>query len=136
MESKTHQELCKKVWDRLANLKRTKGFIAFGQSKAFPLLNPPQPIFGYIPDLLIYNNNYKELILGEAKTRSDIDNLHTLNQLKSYLKYSKDFKKYSIYYEVQKVNVSHMRLLLYKARVYHEVSDFNNIYLNGSSFPY
>ena len=136
MESKTHQILCRKVWERLDKIKKSKDFIAYGQSRAFPLLNAPQPIHGYIPDLLIFHNNYSELILGEAKTRSDIDNMHTLSQLKAYLKYSKEFKKFSIFYEVQKINVSHMRLLLYKARVYHEVGDFKNILLNGTSYPY
>ena len=136
METKAHQLLCRKLLERVDKIKRFKDYIAYGQSRAFPLLNPPQPIHGHIPDLLIFQNNYSELILGEAKTRSDIDNMHTLHQLKAYLKYSKEFKKFLIFFEVHKINVSHMKLFLYKARVYHEILDFKNILLNGLSYPY
>lgn len=58
--------------------------------------NCPPIINGYRPDL--YYDFNGRLIIGEAKTKNDLLNSHTNNQLETYIKLCSNFKGYSCFY--------------------------------------
>jgi len=45
----------------------------------------PPTIYNFIPDVYVWNAPNHDFIIGEAKTASDIDNRHTIQQFKSFL---------------------------------------------------
>lgn len=46
------------------------------------------PIIGeFVPDVFAETNLPRHILIGEAKTKNDIENLHTKQQLESFLKY-------------------------------------------------
>ena len=44
----------------------------------------PPLVLGFYPDVFV---NFNKTIIGEAKTRDDINNHHTIQQINAYLKY-------------------------------------------------
>jgi hypothetical protein len=48
---------------------------------------PPFKMGGVQADIVAINRDTKFTVVGEAKTRNDIDNLHTRKQLKDYFEY-------------------------------------------------
>lgn len=133
MESKKHQDLCLRIFSRISE-KSLKESSVFAQTKALPHYNSPQPIQGFIPDILVLNKDSTESIIGEAKTEEDINNSHTADQLEAYLSYTASFKKYKIFYEVDLLHVSVLRHLFFKARVSRSLNRFQNIFINGDKF--
>jgi hypothetical protein len=51
-----------------------------------PAQRKPPKIYGYIPDIYISHSSQYSLIIGEAKTASDIESRHTIDQINSYLR--------------------------------------------------
>ncbi len=46
------------------------------------------PIIGeFVPDIFAETNLPRRIIIGEAKTKNDIENRHTIQQLESFIKY-------------------------------------------------
>ena len=58
--------------------------------------NCPPTINGYKPDL--YYQFEKFLIIGEAKTRNDLDNIHTRKQIETYILMCSNFEGNSLFY--------------------------------------
>ena len=133
MESPKHQELCKRALCRILTSNHKKAVI-FAQSLALPEYHPPQPINGFIPDILIYRNNSTEITIGEAKTESDIDNAHTMDQFEAFLLYSQRFKRFDIYYEVEFILISQLRNLFFKAKLNKGLKYIRNVFINGEVF--
>lgn len=52
--------------------------------------NPPQKkppkLYDFVPDIFVSDTNHYACIIGEAKTASEIDNDHTLEQLTAFLR--------------------------------------------------
>jgi len=133
MESQKHQELCKKVFRRIVPAELKEASI-YAQSLSLPEYHAPQPINGFIPDILIYKNNSSEIIIGEAKTESDIDNKHTINQFEAFLLHSVLFKRFVIYYEVESILTSQLRHLFFKAKLNRNLRHMKNVLINGEAF--
>lgn len=47
----------------------------------------PRRIGNSVPDVLAVNIGRNIAIIGEAKTLTDVDNIHTYNQIRNYLRY-------------------------------------------------
>lgn len=133
MESRKHQELCRRVFSRFSKRFLQNSSI-FAQTLALPRFYPPQPINGYIPDILILNKTSTNSIIGEAKTEEDINNSHTADQLEAYLSFSYGFKNFKVFYEVDIVCVSLLRHLFYKARISRNLHVLRNVFINGVLF--
>ena len=88
MESKKHHSLVKKIYDYvIANEKAEKSLI---QSDIFEVSgNVTRMPEGFVPDLYYKYDN--KIILGEAKTDSDLDREHSILQFKSYINYLKRY---------------------------------------------
>lgn len=56
----------------------------------------PPIINGYKPDLYYQFENV--MIIGEAKTKNDLDNIHTKKQIETYILMCSNFKGESIFY--------------------------------------
>ena len=52
--------------------------------------NPPQKkppkLYEFVPDIFVSNTSRYAFVIGEAKTATDIDNNHTIEQLTAFLK--------------------------------------------------
>lgn len=52
--------------------------------------NPPQKkppkLYEFVPDIFVSNTDRYAFLIGEAKTATDIDNNHTIEQLTAFLK--------------------------------------------------
>ena len=52
--------------------------------------NPPQKkpprLYGFVPDIFVSNTTRYTFVIGEAKTATDIDKNHTMEQLTAFLK--------------------------------------------------
>lgn len=73
-------------WIRNNFLSGENGSILIDHPESSPHNKPPQ-IGNYIPDLFVYRTVHYGIILGEAKTFYDIENKHTEDQIKTFLKY-------------------------------------------------
>ena len=83
-ESLQHQQLVKKIVNETINIVGTenKSLIATDAVDGFTL--PPLTKEGFRPDVYYCYGN--TLIIGEAKTSSDIEQLHSREQYESYIK--------------------------------------------------
>ena len=50
-----------------------------------PQKKPPN-LYGHVPDILVVNTSLYACVIGEAKTATDIDNEHTVQQLIAFLR--------------------------------------------------
>ena len=52
--------------------------------------NPPQKkpprVYGFVPDVFVFNTTCYAFVIGEAKTAIDIDKNHTMEQLTAFLR--------------------------------------------------
>lgn len=83
-ESLQHQQLVKKIIDETINLvgEENKSLIAADVVDGFSL--PPLTSEGFRPD--VYYCYQDILIIGEAKTSSDIERMHSKEQYESYIR--------------------------------------------------
>lgn len=83
-ESLQHQQLVKQIIDETVNIvgKENKSLITADVADGFSL--PPLTSEGFRPD--VYYLYQKTLIIGEAKTSSDIERLHSREQYESYIR--------------------------------------------------
>jgi len=51
----------------------------------FTRLSRPPKIHGYLPDVYVRDTRHSQLVIGEAKTRWDLQTKHTLDQLTAFL---------------------------------------------------
>lgn len=83
-ESLQHQQLVKQIIDATINIvgKENESLIATDAIDGFAL--PPLTNEGFRPDVYYCYRNI--LIIGEAKTSSDIERLHSRKQYESYIR--------------------------------------------------
>lgn len=52
--------------------------------------NPPEKkppkLYEFVPDIFAFNTSHYSFVIGEAKTATDIDNNHTMEQLTAFLR--------------------------------------------------
>lgn len=84
-ESYNHVELVRQIieWVRCHDAHS----IIFADSSIEIAAQKPPKIGGHIPDVYARTNNLQNIIIGEAKTRKDLENEHTMSQFKAFLNY-------------------------------------------------
>ncbi len=83
MESLTHMTFVKKIADYVSTIPEDFTLNLLCVELPGEYNRCPQIIGGSIPDVFYNDSNY--IILGEAKTDSDIDQVHTQRQLDDYI---------------------------------------------------
>jgi len=98
-EKKEHAELRKVIKNWVESEFSNYNLTIFEDDPGNPIGYGVRKIQNQIPDLHAYSISNGIAIIGEAKTKNDIDNEKTKSQLKNYIKYLKDFKNrgYLIY---------------------------------------
>jgi hypothetical protein len=69
---------------------------------AAPRFSPSPKMFGFIPDFYGYSSTLNFAFIGEAKTKDDLANDHTKDQIRAYLSYLDPFKESAIFFRVEK----------------------------------
>lgn len=88
MESKKHHNLVKIIYDYVVKNEIVEKTLI--QSDIFEIEgNVTRMTEGFIPDFYYKYGNC--IIIGEAKTNSDLDREHSILQFKSYIKYIKKY---------------------------------------------
>lgn len=88
MESKKHHSLVKIIYDYVIGNEEVEESLV--QSDIFEIKgNVTRMPEGFVPDLYYKYDN--KIILGEAKTDSDLDREHSILQFKSYINYLKRY---------------------------------------------
>jgi hypothetical protein len=78
-------------WIQNKIIPQRQGIIFKDTSAATPAERSPV-IFGYVPDIYYKSADGLLVVIGEAKTRSDLENTHTIAQFKSFLRYCQDYR--------------------------------------------
>jgi hypothetical protein len=84
-ESFTHVKLVKELIDWVR--REHDQVVVLADTSIFPVSDRPPRIGGYVPDLYARVALPTRLVLGEAKTRLDLENEHTAHQLVAFLNY-------------------------------------------------
>ena len=88
MESKKHHNLVRIMYDYVIKSEKVEKSLV--QSDIFEIVgNVTRMPEGYVPDLYYKYNN--RIIIGEAKTDSDLDREHSILQFKSYINHLKNY---------------------------------------------
>jgi len=64
--------------------------VIFADSCLFESCETPPKIGNHIPDVFARTNALSGAVIGEAKTRSDLENDHTMSQFRAYLSYCRN----------------------------------------------
>ena len=65
--------------------------VIFADSCIVNAYHTPPNIGGHVPDVYARVNSLMQTIIGEAKTRKDLENDHSMSQFKAYLSYCRDY---------------------------------------------
>ncbi len=65
--------------------------IIFADSCIYEAHKTPPKIGSHVPDVYARVNALKQTIIGEAKTRKDLENDHTMSQFTAYLTYCRNY---------------------------------------------
>ncbi len=86
-ESSKHIELVEKCADWICKslLDGDSGYM-YIEKPDFPKEKRPQMVYGFVPDIIVVNAPKYECIIGEAKTANDIENQHTIDQLRAFIR--------------------------------------------------
>ncbi len=92
-ESSIHIELVDKLvdWISKSYCGGDHGYILI-ESPDNPAGKRPQQVFGFVPDVMVINAPGYKCIIGEAKTANDIDNQHTIDQTRAFLRKCAEFE--------------------------------------------
>jgi len=87
-ESQSHINLVNDLvhWISMNHLNNDPGFVLVDKPNNDRSRRPP-PIGDYCPDVFVQNPPAHKVIIGEAKTIRDIENIHTLNQFEAFLNF-------------------------------------------------
>lgn len=103
MESNSHIKLCSDLLDDLLSMQKKYNIKRIcASTAAFPGYSPSPKMFGFIPDFFGYSSTLNFAFIGEAKTKNDLANDHTKNQIQAYLRYLEPFKEKAIFFRVEK----------------------------------
>lgn len=85
-ESSNHTTLVRLMAEHIAELLPPvdHGHLLIDVPEHPPQKKPPN-IRGYVPDILALNTTRYACVIGEAKTATDVDNEHTVQQLLAFL---------------------------------------------------
>ena len=64
--------------------------VIFADSCIIESREMPPRIGGHVPDVYARVNSLQQMIIGEAKTRKDIENDHSMSQFRSYLYFCRE----------------------------------------------
>lgn len=84
-ESLNHIRLVQEIIDRVKCIDPQAVILA--DTSIIADLNRPPKIGGHIPDVYARVDMLRQAIIGEAKTRKDLENDHTMSQLQAFLAY-------------------------------------------------
>jgi hypothetical protein len=82
-ESLNHVRLVKAIIERVSNLDPQA--VIFADTSIYEAKDRPPKIGGHVPDVYARIDMLRQAIIGEAKTRKDLENEHTMSQLRAYL---------------------------------------------------
>ena len=87
-ESSTHIRLVSSLvsWIATEYFQGEEGSVLVDSPESLAQAKPPG-IAGYVPDVLGQGLLGGGVVIGEAKTASDVENLHTREQLEAFLRY-------------------------------------------------
>ena len=87
-ESSTHLRLVSALveWISGEYFRKGKGSILIDSPESIAQGKPPG-IDGYVPDVFGSNSSAGGVVIGEAKTAGDLENVHTREQLAAFLRY-------------------------------------------------
>ena len=115
MESSSHINLCFDLLNDFSrmqkkyNIKRICASTAAAPAQGY---SPSPKMFGFIPDFYGYSSTLNFAFIGEAKTKDDLINDHTKNQIQAYLRYLDPFKESAIFFRVEKEDFFRFKRLL------------------------
>lgn len=84
-ESLIHVRLVQKIIEWVSNADPQA--VIFADTSIFEARDRPPKIGGHVPDVYARTDMLGQSIIGEAKTRKDLENEHTMSQLRAYLSY-------------------------------------------------
>jgi hypothetical protein len=84
-ESLNHIRLVQEIIDHVKCIDPQAVIIA--DNSVLADINRPPNIGGHIPDVYARVDLLRQIIIGEAKTRKDLENDHTMSQLQAFLAY-------------------------------------------------
>ncbi|MGA2545395.1 MAG: hypothetical protein ABSF43_02515 [Rectinemataceae bacterium] len=87
-ESNIHIKLVSALvsWIATKYFQGERGSLLIDSSES-PAIAKPSGINGYVPDVIGHGLSDGLVVIGEAKTSGDLENLHTQEQLKAFLQY-------------------------------------------------
>lgn|SRR3989338_2215389 len=88
--------------------------------------NKPVAIEGYIPDVYI---KLGRRIIGEAKTRNDIETIHSREQYAGYLKHLRMYENSVLLIAVPWYSVPQARSLIRRIQRIHDAMEVNSIFI-------
>lgn len=116
MESGLHIQLCNQLKQDISFLKKTYQIKRICASTAAACNFPSCPqMFGFIPDFFGYTRNLDFAFVGEAKTKNDILNIHTKDQINAYLRYLDPFKFKLLLFRVENEDLFRIKRLLLRS---------------------
>lgn len=84
-ESFNHVRLVQQIIAHVKNIDSQAVILA--DTSIFNSKDRPPIIEGHIPDVYARVDKLQQTIIGEAKTRKDLENAHAMSQFKAYLSY-------------------------------------------------
>lgn len=84
-ESFNHVRLVQQIIEHVNNIDPQAVILA--DSSIYESKGRPPNIGGHVPDVYARVNMLRQTIIGEAKTRKDLENEHTTSQFRAYLSY-------------------------------------------------
>ena len=92
-ESSIHIELVDELagWIAKSFCNGDHGYI-FIERPDNPAGKRPQQVSGSVPDVMVINAPGYKCVIGEAKTANDIDNQHTIDQIRVFLRKCAEFE--------------------------------------------
>lgn len=87
-ESNNHIQLVEELvsWIARTYLDGDKGYLLIDHPQ-YAACNKPHKINGYVPDVFTASAPNGQTIIGEAKTKRDVDRPHSVEQIKAFLRY-------------------------------------------------
>ncbi|MBT0664505.1 hypothetical protein KI809_09355 [Geobacter pelophilus] len=82
-ESLNHVRLVKAIIERVSSLDPQAVILA--DTSIYAAKDRPPKIGGHVPDVYARIDMLRQTIIGEAKTGKDLENEHTMSQLRAYL---------------------------------------------------
>jgi len=86
-ESLAHVRLVQEIIDWISS--RDSHAVILADTSIFNAKDRPPVISGHIPDVFARVDSLQRTIIGEAKTRKDLENEHTMSQFRAYSSYCK-----------------------------------------------